>query len=591
MPRTLSITALIALLAAFVAVATLGINSWLRYADRIEHATHTLQEVVQYQLRDHLDTAIAAGETPAARLRNLSRLLEPYAAMAEIPPFVALLDGAGRFHAAHNLSEAVSESLKGLEPGASRGVVDTGPALLVVQPVAASEGAVVFGVDKGAVRAGLLPVALFTALAIAMLLLLFTFTVRLLLHHRLERPFSELMQNGMASNLDEAVAGLDDVREPVPEIRFLPRRLAHQVSETFQMLALWRRNKAHLERLLSFGIRETDKQELLAVLEQSLRELFGVTTVKVSEVNASQNRLEPVYAGGEEPSRAFSEELLGEPESCFVYRTGSSAVHTPENELCRWCSCHREQLALCMPLVGGGQEIGICTLVLDRRVLEEKVPMSWSHARKVRLVESFLRPYLNLMALALNSINMQDAYRNRAITDGLTGLYNRRYAVEYLSNMVNIAKRGEKSVGVLVVDIDWFKRFNDEYGHKVGDQVLEQVAHAMRATVRDGDLVARYGGEEFIIVLPDADLEAAGEIGERVRSAVAGIEWDAVGLPGIPPVTISLGLAMFPEHGYSHYHLINAADKALYAAKNGGKNRLTVHTHLPPQQLEAVAAE
>lgn len=582
MTRGFRITTLIGLLAAMVAAVGIGYNTWLIYSDRVAHTEKMVENLVRHDLRDRIAAAFTAGRTGEASLRQLSRTLHDSLRMADVPPFVAMLDAEGRYLDGRNIDPALRELISRRDVGGVRGLAHYGDYVILPERVSGFDGTLLFGFDKADVRSGVWKVTAYTALVVFVLLVVFVAAVRLLLHYRLERPFSDLLQSGMTDNLEEAVAGLEgDAAAAPPDTSFLPPGLAHQVVENFQMLELWRRNKAHLERLLSFGIRETDKQELLHFLEQSLRDLFGVARMKVSEVNASQNRLEPVYSGGRALEEEFPEELLSEAESCFVYRTGSLALHSAGNELCRWCHCNDNDLVLCLPLVGGGQEIGICSIVLDRQALEEKVPMAWGHQRKVRLVESFLRPYLNLVALTLNSINMQDAYKNRAITDGLTGLYNRRYAVEYLSNMVNIAKRSGNSVGVLVVDIDWFKRFNDEYGHKTGDRVLEQVAHAMRAAVRDGDLVARYGGEEFIVVLPDADLDAAGEIGERIRAAVSQIEWDEIGLMGIPPVTISLGLAMFPEHGYSHYHLINAADKALYAAKNAGKNRVTVHNHLP----------
>ena len=196
---------------------------------------------------------------------------------------------------------------------------------------------------------------------------------------------------------------------------------------------------------------------------------------------------------------------------------------------------------------------------------------------QIRFLESYLKSYIDLTSLTISNINLLNAYKNQALTDPLTNIYNRRYITEYLFGLLNLAKRKESPLSVFMIDIDNFKRFNDEYGHKIGDIVLQIVAKTIEKSVREGDTVARYGGEEFIVVLPYSDTEIAFEVGERVRESVEKIEWSEYELPNVHPVTISLGIAAYPIHGYSHYHLTNAADKALYRAKRSGRNRVVIH--------------
>ena len=571
------IATMITLMAVGVAAAGIGVNTWLVYSSRLEHTRKMVERLVEYELRDRLQQLLE--ETGSLDLEAVDRTLEEHLHMADVPPLAVILDSDGRFVEGIRAGPALRELVRQRELVGVHSPIETAEFLLLPEHFEGFSGAVVFGFRKADVRAEAWRVAGYTSLLVLALLGLFIFGLQMVLRFRLERPFESLLGRGLDLSGQVALAGPegDTLRES--DVDFLPRRLGHRVLENLRMLDLWRRNKAHLERLISFGIRETDKRAFLACLEQSLQELFGVRAMLVLEVNASENRLAVDHEskGGAGPP----EELLGNPEGCFAYRTGTNACQDPHQSFCPWARCASDEVLLCMPLIGGGRTIGICSLAVDRNALDWKVPMRWTYQRKVQLMESLLRPYLNLAALTLNSLNLLDAYKNQAITDGLTGLHNRRYAIEYLNNMVNIAKRQENTVGVLVIDIDWFKRFNDEYGHKVGDQVLRHVAHVMRDAVREGDLVARYGGEEFLVVLPDADPELSETIAERLRAAVAGIAWDGLGLPGIPPVTITVGLAGFPLHGYSHYHLINKADQALYQAKNAGKNRVGVHEHLP----------
>lgn len=159
----------------------------------------------------------------------------------------------------------------------------------------------------------------------------------------------------------------------------------------------------------------------------------------------------------------------------------------------------------------------------------------------------------------------------QARNDSLTGLNNRRYFLERCEEELNRAVRSEKVMSLLMLDIDHFKKVNDTYGHKTGDQVLIQLADIMRHTLRSIDIIGRYGGEEFVVLLPETDAEAAMEIAERLRINVA--ETPFVLEAGMPlKVTVSIGVSSLDAGQTNIDILINAADAALYRAKNTGRN-------------------
>lgn len=159
-----------------------------------------------------------------------------------------------------------------------------------------------------------------------------------------------------------------------------------------------------------------------------------------------------------------------------------------------------------------------------------------------------------------------------AITDGLTQLSTHRHLQESLDREINRSKRYMKGFSILLLDIDNFKHLNDTYGHLAGDEVLKQLALIMRSCVRDTDVVARYGGEEFMCILSETGLEGAQTTAERIRQAV---ELHPFVFEGrTQQVTVSIGIAHFPDHADAKPALIAAADKALYRAKTGGKNRV-----------------
>jgi diguanylate cyclase (GGDEF)-like protein len=160
-----------------------------------------------------------------------------------------------------------------------------------------------------------------------------------------------------------------------------------------------------------------------------------------------------------------------------------------------------------------------------------------------------------------------------ATYDPLTGLHNRRYADQYLEERIAEHDRYGLGFALALVDLDHFKRINDDHSHNAGDEVLKAVAAIMRTRCRDTDLVARYGGEEFLLCFPQADIAAAREACEKIRAAVEAAEWGPL-VPGIG-VTLSAGVAIM-RAGASRRELLGAADLALYVAKSAGRNRVVV---------------
>jgi diguanylate cyclase (GGDEF)-like protein len=171
--------------------------------------------------------------------------------------------------------------------------------------------------------------------------------------------------------------------------------------------------------------------------------------------------------------------------------------------------------------------------------------------------------------------SMADSER-RAVTGPLTDLPNRlQFNDDLHGPLLELAHSGRRAL-ILMADIDHFKRFNDEYGHNIGDVALQKVSSVLKAAVRDGDHVYRYGGEEFVFIFCDAGLDQATMLAERVRLAVEATPFaDERGLP-IGPITISIGIAALPSHGRDIAALIELADVAMYKAKTAGRNRVVV---------------
>jgi diguanylate cyclase (GGDEF)-like protein len=184
-----------------------------------------------------------------------------------------------------------------------------------------------------------------------------------------------------------------------------------------------------------------------------------------------------------------------------------------------------------------------------------------------------LRSACEQISLALANLAIRETLREQATRDKLTGLYNRHYLNARFEQDLARAHRGESPIGIVLLDIDHFKRFNDTFGHAAGDHVLREVAAVLMSVTRRSDVACRYGGEEFLLLMADASREIAIRRAEELRLAVKGLRLEWQGHP-LGELTISAGVAALPADGTEADILVRRADQALYRAKELGRDRV-----------------
>jgi diguanylate cyclase (GGDEF)-like protein len=195
---------------------------------------------------------------------------------------------------------------------------------------------------------------------------------------------------------------------------------------------------------------------------------------------------------------------------------------------------------------------------------------------RARAEEELLQANARLQSHIAEIEILQTQLREQAVRDPLTGLFNRRYLEETLDRELYRSEREGESVSVVMLDIDHFKAVNDTYGHKAGDLLLQALGHLLITQTRRGDVACRIGGEEFIIIMPGASLKAANQRAERWRQTFEHLDITDAGQR--VQATLSIGIAIFPLHGRDSEAILRAADQAMYAAKDAGRNRVMVYS-------------
>jgi diguanylate cyclase (GGDEF)-like protein len=230
-------------------------------------------------------------------------------------------------------------------------------------------------------------------------------------------------------------------------------------------------------------------------------------------------------------------------------------------------NCRNVQLFpyLCVQLVTRNEPLGLLHLQYSADVSDEAL-VHWQ--RLAMMVADHL-------ALALSNLRLREQLQQRAIHDPLTGLFNRYYLDDTLDRELSRAEREQYEVGFMILDIDYFKHYNDTYGHDAGDTVLKTFGNLLKQSVRHADIACRFGGEEFLIVLPGASLSETHQRANALCDAVHRMRIVQNGQE-LGTITISVGVACFPQHGTHATSIISAADQALYRAKAAGRNRVTV---------------
>lgn len=308
----------------------------------------------------------------------------------------------------------------------------------------------------------------------------------------------------------------------------------------------------------------TTEAEAYAIISETVTQLFPEDSGAVFILSGSRNMLEAAAVWGPLPPA----NLIFPPNECWAHRLGQ--VHLGIGHE-RWCPHVTDDghMYVCLPLLAQGETLGILHL-LDGPVKNGKADEA-RMAEKCKLAKILA----DNIGLGIANLKLRESMRNLSIRDPLTGLFNRRYMEEALAQEQHRTKRNDAQLAVIMIDIDHFKQFNDNFGHDGGDAILRALGAFFKKHVRGSDIACRYGGEEFTLILSPSTAEGARQRAEKIRED-ASLLSASHAKRNLGGITLSMGVAIFPDHAADAAASVKAADVALYHAKRAGRNRVVM---------------
>ncbi|PJA32906.1 MAG: diguanylate cyclase [Zetaproteobacteria bacterium CG_4_9_14_3_um_filter_53_7] len=308
-------------------------------------------------------------------------------------------------------------------------------------------------------------------------------------------------------------------------------------------------------------------EEIYIRIRRVMSDHFGLRRFALYCVDPEKHAMSPVFVEGVDRAGDIwcDQEILVDCELCRAKRTADCVSSINNLHICnRYGGASRggdEFVHVCIPMMLSGRVGGVLQLLMTEEECREHPD-----------IEQTASIYLNEAAPVIEARQLMQSLKDTAMRDPMTGLYNRRFLEDYIEVLTATTVRQETTLGILMVDVDFFKQVNDTYGHDVGDQVIKGLAELLKQAVRTSDLAIRFGGEEFMLLLPDTDAEGSMLLAERIRKEMESTLFTTP--QGPLKKTLSVGVAMFPgERNEGFWASVKYADTALYQAKDQGRNR------------------
>jgi len=388
-----------------------------------------------------------------------------------------------------------------------------------------------------------------------------------------ENGIGEFTESGFfqapPENGSESREQAESVEETAPADEESAEKVRSEIHDWIERLEKQNRNLSSVCEMDELMQASRSEEEVYKVISNYSFSLFPEYIGALYIYDESLNYMECVSMWGGEVSsgREFA------PDECWGLRLGRvhEGNYVPTELHCNHLEDGKNFVYFCAPLLSKGHTIGLIHFERGPFTSEELDQLDEDNSYRRHIISTIAK----LSGLALSNIKHNETLKSHAIYDSLTGLFNRRYMEETLKREISRVRRNKDPLGLIMVDIDHFKNFNDSYGHIAGDMLLRGIGEFFKESIRREDIACRFGGEEFVLILPGSSLENTLKRAEQIHEDIRKIRIRHKG-SYIDSVQVSMGVVVFSEHGNSAEVLLESADKALYRAKSEGRNKIVV---------------
>ena len=362
------------------------------------------------------------------------------------------------------------------------------------------------------------------------------------LFSKMQETFGDIKQNLSTFTVQNSISSTDPLHEA--------KVIIHELSDIYKF-------KKTIER-------DSSKVNVYGRIVDILHNKYNIEHFAFYEVDDIKQTRELIYISDKQESICL-EHVEKKVSDCRAYRTESDVISTDFNEICK--SCNSNNLEYICTFFNINNEV---SLVLSITATSE------SEINRVNSIIPNIKHYLEAAKPVIESKVLTEKLRDTSLRDGMTGLYNRRFLEEFIDQVMSQVQRESETYSVMMLDVDFFKLVNDNYGHDVGDMVIVEIGKLLRESIRESDLAIRYGGEEFVVLLHNADEEGTMSVAQKIHKGFADLVFEVGGGESIQK-TMSIGIAKFPTDGDTIWKCIKFADTALYSAKTTGRNKIVTY--------------
>ncbi len=374
------------------------------------------------------------------------------------------------------------------------------------------------------------------------------------------------------AELQQEIIERKNLENALEDANFKLHSLVYEYGLRHQRMSLFNQMLEQLEACLLI-------EEAYPIIKHFAQKLLRATSGAIFVLDDKENIFKASTAWGKSVSRGktFSS------EDCFSLKKEELhiSIASQEESCCRHITSIESKNCLCIPLMDQGKAFGV--LHLQQRSSSKSTRNKSLPEESIEGIDLDIKQLAiamaDFVAIALVNIRLKETLKQQATRDSLSGLFNRRYMEETINREISRANRHGTPLGIIMLDLDHFKRFNNTFGHQAGDLVLQELGKYLQNSIRKEDIACRYGGEEFTLILPGASLEVTKKRAEMLQQDIQHLHINYNGQI-LKNITLSQGVAIYPDHGQTGEAIIQAADYALYKAKRAGRKQVRLASPL-----------